>query len=81
MGARRADWSVPEIVDAVSGGHPAGKIEVRRDWQNLSIGVPESVILEEKRVIGEVTIPQNAAENTMVPSGRTSDFRHLGLWP
>jgi hypothetical protein len=43
--------------------------------------VSESVILEQARVDEVVTILQKAAENTKVSSRRTSDFRHLGLWP
>ena len=50
-------------------------------WQNLSIQVSESVILGELRVTEEVTIPQKGTENAEFWSRRTSDFRHLGLWP
>jgi hypothetical protein len=81
MGARKADLSVPEVAVAVSGGWLQVNMETRGEWQNLSIRVSESVILTELRVANEVTIPQNATENTEVRSGRTSDFRHLGLWP
>ena len=62
-------------------GGLTGKMDTRVDWQNLSIWVSESVILEELRVTEEVTIPQYATENTEFSSRRTSDFRHLGLWP
>jgi hypothetical protein len=55
--------------------------ETQDDWQNLSIWVSESVILGESRVTEEVTIPRRAAENSEFRSRRTSDFRHLGLWP
>jgi hypothetical protein len=51
------------------------------DWQNLSIWVSESVILGGSRVTDEVTILRSTAENTEFLSRRTSDFRHLGLWP
>jgi hypothetical protein len=51
------------------------------DWQNLSIWVSESVILRESMVTEKVTIPQKATENAEFRSRRTSDFRHLGLWP
>jgi hypothetical protein len=42
---------------------------------------PESVILEESRVTEAVTASQKGAENTEVSSRRTSNFRHLVLWP
>jgi hypothetical protein len=58
-----------------------GWMRMGGDWQNLSIGVSESVILGESRVTDEVTIPHSTAENTEFQSRRTSDFRHLGLWP
>ena len=32
-------------------------------------------------VTEKVTIPQKATENAEFWSKRTSDFRHLGLWP
>jgi hypothetical protein len=32
-------------------------------------------------VTEKVTIPQKGAENVEFWSRRTSDFRHLGLWP
>jgi hypothetical protein len=51
------------------------------DWQNLSIWVSESVILGETRVAQQVTILQEVTENAQSVFGRTSDFRHLGLWP
>src|SRR5271154_2892292 len=57
------------------------KMEMQTDWQNLSKGLSESVILAESGVTAEVTISQDAAENTEVWSRTTSDFRHLGLWP
>ena len=66
---------------AASGGRFEGKWRRRGDWQNLSIWVSESVILGESRVTEEVTIPRRAAENSEFRSRRTSDFRHLGLWP
>ena len=81
VGAKKADLSVPDVAVAVSGGCLQVNMETRGEWQNLSIRVSESVILTELRVANEVTIPQNATENTEVRSGRTSDFRHLGLWP
>src|SRR6202047_3287085 len=64
-----------------SGGGFGGRWRRRGDWQNLSIWVCESVILGELGVTQEVTIPQKAAENAEFRSRRTSDFRHLGLWP
>jgi len=80
-GARRTDLSVPKGQLRCLAGHLRARMEMRGEWQNLSIRLPESVILTELRAANEVTIPQNAAENTEVRSGRTSDFRHLGLWP
>jgi hypothetical protein len=56
-------------------------MKIQKDWQNLSISIAESVILDEMSVTEKVTILQKATENTEVLSGRTSDFRHLGLWP
>src|SRR4029077_12990645 len=56
-------------------------MEMKGDWQNLSIWVSESVILGESRVPEQVTIPHSTAENNEFSSRRTSDFRHLGLWP
>ena len=79
--ARKAEASVPKMAVAASDGRFERKMETGGDWQNLSIWVPESVILGESRVTGEVTIPQKAAENTEVSSRRTSNFRHLDLWP
>ena len=64
-----------------SDGRFGGKMEMRIDWQNLSIWLSESVILEELKVMQEVTILRGVTENTEVWSRRTSDFRHLGLWP
>jgi hypothetical protein len=51
------------------------------DWQKMSMGLPESVILAEQGAKGQVTVLRWAAENTDFPSRRPSDFRHLGLWP
>jgi hypothetical protein len=51
------------------------------DWQKMSMGLPESVILAEQGVTGQVTVLRWATENTDFPSRRPSDFRHLGLWP
>src|SRR5208337_1999698 len=34
-----------------------------------------------RRVTGKVPIAYLAAENAQFMPGRTSDFRHLGLWP
>ena len=65
---------------AASDGRFEGKMEMKGDWQNLSIWVSESVILGVSRLAEEVTIPQKAAENAEFGSKRTSDFRHLGLW-
>src|SRR5260370_2201525 len=56
-------------------------MKTQDDWQNLSIWVSESVILGGSRVTDEVTIPYSTAENIEFLSRRTSDFRHLGLWP
>ena len=66
---------------AGSDGRFEGKMETRGDWQNLSIWVSESVILGMLSGPEEVTNLQKGAENTEVWSERTSDFRHLGLWP
>ena len=51
------------------------------DWQNLSIGSAESVILAVSGESEEVTFRQESTENAGSGSRRTSDFRHLGLWP
>jgi hypothetical protein len=67
-------------VAASDGGFQV-KMEMRGDWQNLSIWISESVILGESRVTEKVTAPQKATENTEVSSRRTSNFRHLILWP
>jgi len=64
-----------------SDGRFDGTMETKSDWQNLSIWVSESVILRESMVTEKVTIPQKATENVEFRSRRTSDFRHLGLWP
>jgi hypothetical protein len=64
-----------------SDGRFDGKTKKKGDWQNLSIWLPESVILRESMVTEKVTIPQRATENAEFRSRRTSDFRHLGLWP
>jgi hypothetical protein len=66
---------------AASDGRFGGKMETLYDWQNLSIQLSESVILGELNVVKEVTILHHAIENTEFLSKRTSDFRHLGLWP
>jgi hypothetical protein len=66
---------------AASDGRFEGKVETRGNWQNLSIWVSQSVILGGLRAAEEVTIPQKAAENAAFASRRTSDFRHLGIWP
>jgi hypothetical protein len=79
--ARKADLSVPRSGLTASDGRFEGKMEMRGDWQNLSIWVSESVILGVSRMMAQVTIPQKAAENAEFASRRTSDFRHLGLWP
>ncbi len=63
-----------------SDGWFGGRWIRRGDWQNLSIWVSESVILGALRVTQKVTIPAKATENAEFWSGRTSDFRHLGLW-
>jgi hypothetical protein len=49
--------------------------QIMSDW------VSKSVILEEPRLIAEVTIPPKAIENAGLLSERTSNFGHLGLWP
>ena len=79
--ARKAEASVPKMAVAASDGRFERKMETGGDWQNLSIWVPESVILEESRVTEAVTASQKGAENTEVSSRRTSNFRHLALWP
>ena len=66
---------------APSNGRFDGTMETKGDWQNLSIWVSESVILGESRVTDEVTILRSTAENNEFSSRRTSNFRHLGLWP
>jgi hypothetical protein len=71
----------PEMGVAASDKRFEGWTRMGGDWQNLSIRVSESVILGESRVTDEVTIPHSTAENTAFQSRRTSDFRHLGLWP
>jgi len=58
-------------VAASDGGFQV-KIEMRGDWQNLSIWISESVILRESRVTEQVTAPHKATENTEVSSRRTS---------
>jgi hypothetical protein len=70
------EWGLRHLTGGLRGGTRMGG-----DWQNLSIRVSESVILGESRVTDEVTIPHSTAENTEFWSRRTSDFRHLGLWP
>jgi len=67
--------------DAASDGDLKVKMETSANWQNLSIPISESVILEESRATEKVTAPQKVAENTEVSPRRTSNFRHLGLWP
>ena len=64
-----------------SDGRFESEMETGDDWQNLSIRVSESVILGESGLTEEVTIPQKGTENVGFRTGRTSDFRHLGLWP
>jgi len=64
-----------------SDGRFESEMETRDDWQNLSIRVSESVILGGSGLTEEVTIPQQGTENVEFRTRRTSDFRHLGLWP
>ena len=66
---------------AASDGHFDGETETGDDWQNLSIRVSESVILGESGLTEEVTIREKGTENVEFRTRRTSDFRHLGLWP
>ena len=45
--ARKAEASVPKMGVVASDGGLKGSMEALGDWQNLSIWVSESVILEE----------------------------------
>jgi hypothetical protein len=49
-------------------------------WQNLSIRITESGILELSRTFEKVTSLHDATENRQLSSGRTSDLGHLGPW-
>ena len=73
-------WSQKSDLGLLAGDLEGG-MAIWKDWQNLSICISESVITGETRVTTEVTNSQEAAENTAFSSRRTTDFRHLGLWP
>jgi hypothetical protein len=51
------------------------------DWQNLSVGVSESVTLGEAKSNEGVTLAQHCAENTVGYLTKTYHFRYLELWP
>src|ERR1700730_14690866 len=68
-------WELRHLTGGLRCNGDAGRLA---KFVNL---VSENVILGESRVTEEVTIPRRAAENTEFRSRRTSDFRHLGLWP
>jgi len=73
--------TVPETGVAASGGRFEGESGGRSKWQNMSGWVSKNCHMRRKRTVPEVTIPRKGAENAELVSGRTSDFRHLGLWP
>jgi hypothetical protein len=79
--ARKADFLVPSLGVTAPDGRFDGVDRDAGRWQNMSIRVPKSVILDALRLVAEVTILPKAAENARVLPGRTSDFGHLGLWP
>jgi hypothetical protein len=57
------------------------EIQTISHWQNLSISVAESVILQRYRVAEVVTISHDAVENAGISHERTTDFGHFWLWP
>ena len=73
--------SFPEWELRLLTGGLKARVETMADWQKLSMGLPESVILAEQGAMGQVTVLRRPTENTDFPSRRPSDFRHLGLWP
>lgn len=79
---QEAFWpSFPEWELRLLTGGLKARAKTMADWQKMSMGLPESVILAEQGAMGQVTVLRRATENTDFPSRRPSDFRHLGLWP
>jgi hypothetical protein len=70
-----------KMGDAAPDGRFEGNGGEMSDWQNLSIGVFKVSYWRELTVTGVVTTAWKATDNTEFSTGRTSDFRHLGLWP